>query len=99
MNKIDLLPEGDGATSSGVLAVSARAKTGLKALLAALDKELESDPLEDREMVVAQSEGGVLAALDAGAVILDRKFQGEDTYLHVRGPASLLGKYRKFWQD
>ena len=28
-------------------------------------------------MVVAQSEGGVLAALDAGAIILDRTFQGE----------------------
>jgi GTP-binding protein HflX len=98
MNKIDLLPEGEAIKGDGVLAVSAHAKTGLKALLAALDKALESDPLEDREMVVAQSEGGVLAALDAGAIILDRTFQGDDTYLHVRGPASLLGKYRKYWQ-
>ena len=98
MNKIDLLPEGERAKGNGVLAVSAHAKTGLKSLLAALDKALESDPLEDREMVVAQSEGGVLAALDAGAIILDRKFEGEQTHLHVRGPASLLGKYRKYWQ-
>ena len=99
MNKIDLLPEGEPVKgSNGVLAVSAHAKTGLKPLLAALDKALESDPLEDREMVVAQSEGGVLAALDAGAIILDRTFQGENTNLHVRGPASLLGKYRKYWQ-
>ena len=99
MNKIDLLPEGEEVKgSNGILAVSAHARTGLKALLAALDKALESDPLEDREMVVAQSEGGVLAALDAGAIILDRKFQGEDTHLHVRGPASLMGKYRKYWQ-
>ncbi|MGB7199042.1 MAG: GTPase HflX [Acidobacteriaceae bacterium] len=98
MNKIDLLPEGEAAKKNGVLAVSAQAKTGLKALLAALDKALESDPLEDREMVVAQSEGGVLAALDAGAIILDRTFEGEQTHLRVRGPASLLGKYRQFWQ-
>jgi GTP-binding protein HflX len=98
MNKIDLLPEGDAAKGNGILAVSAHAKTGLKALLAALDKALESDPLEDREMIVAQSEGGVLAALDAGAIILDRTFQGEDTHLRVRGPASLLGKYRQYWQ-
>ena len=98
MNKIDLLPEGETVKGSGALAVSAHAKTGLKALLTALDTALESDPLEDREMIIAQSEGNVLAALDAGAIILDRTFQGEDTYLHVRGPASLLGKYRKYWQ-
>lgn len=99
MNKIDLLPEGEPVKGGDdILAVSSHAKTGLKALLAALDKALESDPLEDREMVVAQSEGGVLSALDAGAIIMDRTFQGEDTHLRVRGPASLLGKYRKYWQ-
>lgn len=98
MNKIDLLTDGERTNSNGAIAVSARAKSGLNTLLAALDKALESDPLEDRDLVVAQSEGGVLAALDAGAVILDRTFQGEDTHLHVRGPASLLGKYRKYWQ-
>ena len=98
MNKIDLLPEGEATIRKDILAVSAHFKTGLEALLAALDKALESDPLEDREMVVAQSEGGVLAALDAGAMILDRTFQEEQTHLRVRGPASLLGKYRKYWQ-
>ncbi len=100
MNKIDLLPEGEGESlkNQGVIAVSARARTGLNTLLAALDKALESDPLEDRDMVVAQSEGGVLAALDAGATILDRTFEGERAHLRVRGPASLLGKYRKYWQ-
>ena len=98
MNKIDLLPEGERSKNQGVIAVSARARTGLNTLLAALDKVLESDPLEDREMVIAQSEGGVLAALDAGAIILDRTFEGEQTHLRVRGPASLLGKYRKYWQ-
>ncbi|MGB8481594.1 MAG: GTPase HflX [Acidobacteriaceae bacterium] len=98
MNKVDLLPEEERAGKNGAIEVSARAKTGMNALLAALDTALESDPLEDREMIVPQSEGGVLAALDAGAVILDRTFQGEDTHLRVRGPASLLGKYRKYWQ-
>ncbi|HZC44515.1 MAG TPA: GTPase HflX [Acidobacteriaceae bacterium] len=98
MNKIDLLPDGELAKGNGVLAVSAHARTGLNALLPALDSALESDPLEDREMIVSQSEGGVLAALDAGAIILDRTFQGEETHLHVRGPASLLGKYRQYWQ-
>jgi GTP-binding protein HflX len=99
MNKIDLLPEEERGKTSGAIAVSARAKTGLKALLHALDKALESDPLEDRDMVVPQSEGGVLAALDAGAIILKRTFQDADAHLCVQGPASLLGKYRKYWQN
>ncbi len=98
MNKVDLLPEEERTGKNGAIAVSARAKTGMNALLAALDTALESDPLEDREMIVPQSEGGVLAALDAGAVILGRTFQGEDAHLRVRAPASLLGKYRKYWQ-
>ncbi len=98
MNKIDLLPNDNSVKSNGVLAVSAQARTGLKAILTALDKALESDPLEDREMLVAQNEGGVLAALDAGAIIVERTFEGEQTRLRVRGPASLLGKYRQYWQ-
>ena len=69
------------------LAVSAQAKTGLKAMLTALDKALESDPLEDREMLVAQNEGGVLAALDAGAIIVERTFQGEQTRLRRAWPS------------
>jgi GTPase len=99
MNKIDLLTDGESVKGNGIIALSAYAKTGLNTLLGALDKALESDPLEDREMVVAQSEGGVLAALEAGAIVLERTFQGENTHLHVRGPVSLLGKYRKYWQD
>ena len=98
MNKIDLLPAEEGAKKNGAIAVSARAKTGLDALLAALDAALDSDPLEVREMVVPQSEGAVLAALDAGAVVQERTFHGEDAHLRVQGPASLLGKYRRYWR-
>ncbi len=97
-NKIDLLPAEERAGKNGAIAVSARTKTGLDGLLAALDTALNSDPLEDRDLVVPQSEGAVLAALDAGAVVQQRTFQGEDAHLHVQGPASLLGKYRKYWR-
>ncbi|MGH9615810.1 MAG: GTPase HflX [Acidobacteriaceae bacterium] len=98
MNKIDLLAEGETANNHGAIAVSARDKVGMDSLLAALDKALESDPLEDREMIVPQSEGRVLAALDAGGIVSNRRFQGEEAYLHVQAPASLLGKYRKYWR-
>jgi GTP-binding protein HflX len=99
MNKIDLLPEEERTGKNGAIAVSARAKTGMNVLLAALDKALDSDPLEDRDMIVPQSEGGVLAALDAGGIISNRTFQGDDAHLHVHGPASLLGKYRRYWRS
>ncbi|MHB1744122.1 MAG: GTPase HflX [Acidobacteriaceae bacterium] len=98
MNKIDLLPEEERVKSNDAIMVSARAKTGMDALLAALDKALESDPLEDRDMMVPQSEGRVLAALDAGGIVSNRTFQDDTAHLHVQGPASLLGKYRKYWR-
>ncbi|HET9087722.1 MAG TPA: GTPase HflX [Acidobacteriaceae bacterium] len=102
MNKCDLLPGGDERASrwkAGAIAVSARNQTGLDKLLLALDEALKKDPLEEREMSIPQSEGGVLAALDAGAVVLQRDFHDDMVCLRVRGPASLMGKYRMYWVE
>jgi GTPase len=63
-----------------------------------MDAALSSDPLETRAMTVPQSEGGVLAALGAGARIGERSFAGDDVAMIVEGPASLLSRYRRFWQ-
>ena len=43
-----------------------------------------------------QSEGAALAALDAGAVVSGKHFEGNLAYFHAVGPASLLGRYRRF---
>ena len=43
-----------------------------------------------------QAEGAVLAAIEAGAVIREKKFDGNLVRLTVRGPASLLDRYRRF---
>ena len=101
MNKIDLLPPEERASlrKDATIPVSARAGTGLDRLLAALDAALESDPLEERALEIPQREGAKLAALDAGAVVIDRTFQDESVHLRVRGPASLLGRYRTYWVD
>ncbi len=104
MNKTDLLPPEQRSDQrlreqkNGAIAVSARAGTGLDALLAALDNALESDPLEERTMAIPQSQGALLATLDAGAIVLDRTFQNDTVHLRVRGPASLLGRYRNYWR-
>lgn len=50
-------------------------------------------------MAVPQSNGEVLAALDAGAVTLAKTFQENTVYLRVRGPASLLGRFRSYWSE
>ncbi|MHB8301951.1 MAG: GTPase HflX [Acidobacteriaceae bacterium] len=100
MNKCDLLPEmlkANQRFAVDAIPVSARDKTGMAALLDALDAALQADPLEEREMAIPQSEGAVLAALDAGAILLQRDFHGDIAQLRVRGPASLLGRYRSFW--
>jgi len=107
MNKIDLLlPEdrvrlvdsqrsGQGSTPVTV-AVSALMKTGLSELLAAIDEALVVDPLVEARFRIPQSEGAVLAALQAGALLREKKFEGNLVVLTARGPASLLGRYARF---
>ena len=102
LNKIDLLGEHerDGllarARTSGEVAVSAQTGDGVDALLLALDKALHSDPLVDAELRVPQQEGGVLAAIDAGMVVHSKEYEGNLVRLQVSGPASLVGRLRKY---
>ena len=106
MNKIDLLPEGDRARlavsatassdSSVRVAVSALTRIGLDRLLAAIDAALVVDPLVEATLRLPQSEGAALAALEAGAVVDEKRFEGNLVHLRVRGPASLLERYRRF---
>ena len=71
--------------------VSARTGAGMPALLEAIDAALTSDPIQEQELEMDQTEGAALAALEAGAVILSREYAGDRVHLRVRAPASLLG--------
>jgi GTPase len=100
LNKSDLLPEAERAGLAGradMTLLSAKTGEGVPDLLARMDAALSADPLETRAMTVPQSEGRVLAALGAGARIAERSFTGSDVTMVVEGPASLLGRYRRFW--
>lgn len=99
MNKVDLLNPEEQANVShdGVVAISAARGAGLEALLKAVDAALDADPLEERELEIPQREGAVLAALEAGAIVLQREFEDQSVRFLVRGPVSLLGKYRTYW--
>ena len=83
--------------ASDMTLLSAKTGEGVPDLLARMDAALSADPLETRAMTVPQSEGWVLAALGAGARIAERSFTGSDVTMVVEGPASLLGRYRRFW--
>ncbi len=99
LNKADLLPDSErallAASGKGVV-VSGLTGAGVEALLAAIDAALVVDPLVEMVFRIPQSEGATLAALEAGAVITDTRFEGNLVHFHAVGPASLMGRYRRF---
>jgi GTP-binding protein HflX len=111
LNKIDLLPEDERAalfaranfspkdkSAHGAAGVPLSALTGegIPALLAAIDAALHSDPVVEAELRVPQHEGAVLAAIEAGMIIHSRDYEGNLVRLSVSGPASLVGRMRRF---
>jgi GTPase len=101
LNKVDLLTAAEretlqAAADDHTVLVSGKEHAGLDALLTAIDKALIADPLVDAIFCMPQSEGSVLAALEAGAIVRNKKFEGNLVELEVRGPASLIGRYRRF---
>ncbi len=107
LNKIDLLSQEDRSHlenryhsrargGPAAVAVSGLTRAGLDQLLAAIDAALVADPLVEARFRIPQSEGAVLAALEAGAVVGRKTFVGNLVLLTARGPASLLDRYRRF---
>jgi GTPase len=80
----------------GEVSVSARTGEGTDALLVAIDAALHSDPLIEAELRVPQHEGAVLASIEGGMVVHEREYEGNLVRLKVSGPASLMGRLRRF---
>jgi len=98
LNKVDLLPETERELlGADAVAISAKTGAGLDRLLERIDAALVLDPIVRKVLDVPQSEGAILASLEAGAVVHEREFQGQSVRIEVSGPASLLGRYRRFW--
>jgi GTP-binding protein HflX len=98
LNKIDLV-DGHLAMPMGApgsIAVSGLKRLGLDHLLEAIDAALIVDPLIEMQLRLPQSEGSILAALEAGAVIQQKRFEGNLAYITAKGPASLLNRFRRF---
>ncbi len=112
LNKIDLLPENErtallfqtssspknkSAQGTGApVALSALTGEGVEDLLAAIDAALHSDPIVEAELRVPQHEGAALAAIEAGMIVHTREYEGNLVRLSVSGPASLVGRMRRF---
>ena len=77
----------------GSVAVSGLKRVGLDHLLAAIDAALVADPVVEERFRLPQSEGGVMAALEAGAIVEGKRFEGNLAYVTARGPASLLNRF------
>ena len=101
MNKIDLLPRDERAAleAGGAVAVSAKLGCGIDGLLARIDAALVADPIVEQRFEIPQSQGSLLAALGAGALIREQEFIGNTVAMTVAGPASLLGRYRQYRVD
>jgi GTPase len=98
LNKIDLLEDSEITPmgAPGSVAVSGLKKIGLDNLLAAIDSALVVDPVIEMKFRLPQSEGAVLAALEAGAIVNAKRFEGNLAFVTARGPSSLLNRYRRF---
>jgi GTP-binding protein HflX len=99
LNKIDLLsPAQRNALSGGdsIVQVSATKGIGLETLLQRIDAALTADPVERLEISVPQSEGKVLAMIEARGNILNREYMQDCVHLTVEGPKSLLRRLQDF---
>jgi GTP-binding protein HflX len=98
MNKADLLPAAEAAAppQKNRVWVSALTGEGLDDLLRAIDESLVVDPVIESTFCLPQSEGSVLAALEGGAVLGEKRFEGNRVLLTAKGPASLLNRFRRF---
>jgi GTP-binding protein HflX len=99
MNKVDLLSEVQRESlidTDSVIHVSAQKNNGLDHLLARIDQMIEQDPVNRARLRVPQSEGKALAAIDARAVVLGRKYREGYVELEVDAPESLLRQLKSF---
>ena len=104
MNKVDLLDEevaesriADAARpSSKTIYVSAVDGTGLNTLLERIDAMIEEDQVSRVKLRVPQSEGKVLALLEARARIFARTYTDGAVQMEVEAPESVVRRVREW---
>jgi len=85
-----------GEGGNATVALSARTGEGIDNLLTAIDAALYSDPIMEADLRIPQHEGAALAAIEAGMIVHTREYEGNVVRMRVSGPASLVGRVRRF---
>lgn len=104
MNKVDLLDEevaegliADAARpGSQTIYVSAKDGTGLETLLERVDLMIKEDQVSRVKLRVPQSEGKVLAMLEARGRIFGRKYTDGAVQMEVEAPESVVRRVREW---
>jgi GTP-binding protein HflX len=101
MNKTDLMPEAQrrslaGSAASSVIYLSAATGDGVGDLLSAIDARLQVDPLQRLRIRVPQSEGKLLAEIEARARVLKRAYRDSNVSMELEAPESLARNLRRF---
>lgn len=104
MNKVDLIDEevaneliADAAKpGSTTVYVSAIEGIGLDLLLQRIDKMIEEDQVRRIHLRIPQSEGKLLALLEARAQIYSRKYKEGSVELEAEAPESVVRRVRQF---
>ena len=92
MNKVDLLPEAQRKSlesSNSTVYISAASKVNLDQLREAIDARMEIDALRRLRVRVPQSEGKLLAQIEARAHVLKRAYRDSAVQMEVDAPESL----------
>lgn len=98
-NKIDLLPESQRralANSASTVHVSATVPLGLEALLRAIDAHLHIDSIQRLRIRVPQTEGKILAQIEARAHVLKRAYRDSSVQMELEAPESLARTLQPF---
>ena len=99
LNKVDLLAKTEREalpSSENEVPVSAIKGDGLDALLTRIDAVLTADPISRMSVSVPQTEGKLLAMIEARGNILQRAYKHDHVQLTVEGPRSLLRHLQSF---
>jgi GTP-binding protein HflX len=99
MNKLDLMPEAQRralANTAATVYISAATQVGLDDLLAAIDGRLEIDALQHLRIRVPQSQGKLLAQIEARAHVLKRSYRNAQVHMEVEAPESLARVLREY---
>ena len=99
LNKIDLLSNQQReqlCNGEDEFYVSAAKGWGLEELIARIDGKISIDPVSRVKLRVPQSEGKLLAMLEARAQILSRHYRQGTVLLEVQAPESVMREVGKF---